>query len=406
MSYEEKILTCLVNKYRSSKKDSGTNKIYKRTQIKPEKIYKKYSANDGDFDEINRLNATVELLEKRGYITSVRESFGTQIKCIYLIDEKVDEIERYLEEKYGFVSKNTQLEYVKNLIKLYKEASPICKEECKLLEQAVLNRKLPKNIKLLDDIFKAIAFIENNQEQLYIREVSMKIYGDSKYFEKVTLQPVCSILRKYTNKPLEDSELLDEILLYYHILREPQKICIKGNAVIYMFGTEVDISRFSDGIEIMASDLVNIESVILHASKFMTIENRTSYLRYKHPDVVTFYLGGYANRYQRDFIKMVYKANPTITYLHFGDIDPGGFWIHYNLCQVTGIEFGMFCMSVEELRNNVYQPYLRKLTDNDIIRLQELKDMDIYAKTVKFMLDNNVKLEQEIVSYTLMNTKK
>lgn len=123
MSYEEKILTCLVNKYRSSKKDSGTNKIYKRTQIKPEKIYKKYSANDGDFDEINRLNATVELLEKRGYITSVRESFGTQIKCIYLIDEKVDEIERYLEEKYGFVSKNTQLEYVKNLIKLYKEAS-------------------------------------------------------------------------------------------------------------------------------------------------------------------------------------------------------------------------------------------------------------------------------------------
>lgn len=402
MNYEEKILTYLVDKYRESKKDFGTNKINRRTRLKPEKIYKKYNANDGDFGEIIKLNDTVEELEKKGYVTCIKESFGTQIKCIYLVDEKIEDIENYLKDKYGFVSKDMQLEYINNLINLYKDASPICKAECEILEQAVANRKVPKNINLLGDILKAIAFIENNQEDLYIRELSLKVYGDSKYFENETLQPVCSMLRKFANKPLNGSDLLDEILLDYHILKEPQKICIKGNAVIHMSGTEVDISGFKDGIEIMASDLVNIDSVIIHASKFMTIENRTSYLRYKHPDVVTFYLGGYANRYQRDFIKTVYKANPAVTYLHFGDIDAGGFWIHHNLCEITGIEFGMFGMSIDELKNSAYQAYLHKLTNNDIARLQELKEMDAYSETVKFMLENNVKLEQEIVSYTLM----
>ena len=51
MNYEEKILTYLVDNYRKSKKDSGDNKTNRRTQVKPEKMYKKYNANDGDFEE-------------------------------------------------------------------------------------------------------------------------------------------------------------------------------------------------------------------------------------------------------------------------------------------------------------------------------------------------------------------
>lgn len=44
MNYEEKILTYLVDNYRKSKKDSGDNKTNRRTQVKPEKLYKKYNA--------------------------------------------------------------------------------------------------------------------------------------------------------------------------------------------------------------------------------------------------------------------------------------------------------------------------------------------------------------------------
>ena len=99
------------------------------------------------------------------------------------------------------------------------------------------------------------------------------MYGDSKYFENETLQPVCRLLRDYSDRKLEE-ELPDEVLLDYHIAKEPQKLCVKGNAVIHISGKEVDISGFAEGVEFLASELTHIQSVRINAPKFMTIENR------------------------------------------------------------------------------------------------------------------------------------
>ena len=343
----------------------------------------------------------MEHLSKLGFIRSVKETFGTQIQCIFLVDECIQEAEQYLAEKCGYVSKDMQIEKLRK----YKNASPICEKECARLLESIAERKVPKNLDELDDVLKAIAFIENNQEELYMREMSMEVHGDSKYFENISLQPVCSMLRKYSKQNLGEGELIDEILLIYRITREPQKLCIKGKAIINIGGTEVDISGFSEGIEFQASELKNIKSVKLMVPYFMTIENRTSYLRYAKDDVVVFYLGGYANRYQRDFIKIVYMSNRDANYLHFGDIDAGGFWIHHNLCEITGVNFKLFSMSADELENREFATCLHKLSDNDRVRLQELKKIDAYGEVVQYMLRNNVKLEQEIVSLALMKSK-
>ncbi|MBP3475080.1 MAG: hypothetical protein J6K48_01980 [Lachnospiraceae bacterium] len=403
MEYEEKILTYLVENYRESKKDFGDNKINRRTQVKPEKLYKKYNANDGDFEEITKFNHAVEYLSELGFISSKKETFGTQIQCIYLADQRIQEIERYLGETYGYVSKDMQIEKLQSLVNKYQNASPICEKECTKLQEYIEKRKVPKNIDELDDTLRAVAFIEKNQKDLYIREVSMKVYGDSKYFEDTTLQSVCNMLRKHANRIFKDDEMLDEILLGYHIAKEPQKLCIKGKAIINISGKEVDISGFSGGVEFLASDLANIQSIKLMVPEFMTIENRNSYLRYYKDGVVTFYLGGYANRYQRNFIKMVYASNDYVRYLHFGDIDAGGFWIHHNLCEVTGVNFELFSMSTNELKNSKYDSCLHRLTDHDRTRLQELKTMGMYTDVVQYMLNYNVKLEQEIISLELMN---
>lgn len=232
----------------------------------------------------------------------------------------------------------------------------------------------------------------------------MKIYGDSKFFENETLQPVCKLLRKYSDRKFEN-ELLDEILLDFHIAKEPQKICIRGKVIINISGKAVDISGFKEGVEFLASDLIHVQSVKLMVPEFMTIENRTSYLRYHAEDIVTFYLGGFVDRYQRDFLKMVYASNQDVRYKHFGDIDAGGFWIHRNLCEVTEVEFDLFGMSGNELQNKEYAQCLHSLSHNDRARLQELKAMDIYAKVIDYMLAQDVKLEQEIVSLTLMNRR-
>lgn len=402
MRYEEKILTYLVENYRKSKKDAGDNKTNRRTQLKPEKLCKKYNANDGDFEEISKFNQAVERLSEQGFVNSVKETFGTQIQCIYLIDERIRDVEQYLANRYGYVSKDTKMERLQSIIDKYKSASSVCKKECARFQKYIEERKVPKNIDELDDILKAVAFIENNQENLYIREVSMKVYGDSKYFENISLKHVCSMLRKYSNKDHNDDEMLDEVLLDYHITKEPQKLCIKGKAIINILGKEVDISGFSEGVEFHATDLIYIKSIKLMAPKFITIENRTSYLRYNKDDVVVFYLGGYANRYQRDFIRMVHETNKDTRYLHFGDIDAGGLWIHHNLCEVTGVNFELFSMSVDELKTDEYTSCLHKLTENDKIKLQELKTINKYTDVVQYMLDNDVKLEQEIISMGLM----
>lgn len=405
MKYEEKLLTYLVENYRKSKKDSGDNKTNRRTRVKPEKLYKKYNANDGDFEEISKLNQAAEHLSELGFVNYQKETFGTQIQCIYLEDEKILDIEQYLADRYGYISKDMQIAKLQDLVNKYQNTSSVCEKECARLYECVEERKVPKNIDELDDILKAVAFIEKNQEDLYIREVSMKVYGDSKFFEDTTMQPVCSMLRKYSDRTLKADELLDEILLDYHIAKEPQKLCIKGKAIIHISGKEVDISGFSEGIEFLATDLAHIQSIKLIAPEFMTIENRTSYLRYHDDNVVTFYLGGYATRYQRDFMKMVYADNPHARYVHFGDIDAGGLWIHHNLCEVTGINFELFSMSVRELQNREYASCLHKLTENDRTRLQELREMEPYRDVVSYMLDKNVKLEQEIISYAYILKK-
>lgn len=406
MKYEERLLKYLVENYRKSKKDSGDNKINRRTQVKPEKLYKKYNANDGDFEEISELNRTVEHLQKLGFVNSESETFGTQIQCIYLVDERIQDVEQYLADRYGYITKDIQIEKLQNLVDKYYGVSAICKMECTKLQECIDLRKIPKNIDEMSDILKAIAFIENNQEYLYIREVSMKVYGDSKYFEETTLEPVCKILRIHSNRSLKDDEMLDEILLDYHIAKEPQKLCVKGKAIIYISGMEIDISGFSEGIEFSAADLVDIQSIKLSVPEFMTIENRTSYHRYHKDDVVTFYLGGYTNRYQREFIKKVYIDNANVRYVHFGDIDAGGLWIHHHLCEVTGINFELFSMSTNELKNKEYASCRHELSDNDRTRLQELKEMKIYKEVVEYMLDNNVKLEQEIISLRLVDIRK
>jgi len=402
MNWEEKILVSLVDKYRGSKKDTGNNKTNRRTQVKPEELYKKYKANDGDFDIITTINHTVAELCRIGFLTCDQERFGTLLQCIYLVDEQIEQVEAYLHKKYGFISKGMKKYDIQNIIARYHNLSEVCGMECNRLQKELERNKIPNDYETLPKILDAVTFIENNRTELFVREVSAKVYGDSKYFEENILAQVCQMLRKYKNKPCNTDELMDEILSDYMIKKEPQKLSIRGNFILFIGGKELNFSVLPDGIELDTNSIKKIDCIKIETRKFMTIENRTSYLRYSAPDIVTFYLGGYANRFQRDFIKKVYDDNPNIEFLHFGDIDAGGFWIHHNLCEITGVNFKTFCMSKDELSQKQYERCLHQLTENDIVRLQELKEIKAYADTIQYMLQHNVKMEQEIISLELM----
>ena len=110
-------------------------------------------------------------------------------------------------------------------------------------------------------MFRALVFIEKNQEMLYLREASMKIYGNSKYFEENTLGTVCSLIREYRQQPCQENELADEILLEYGILKEEPTLCIKGCVTIGIGGKELNLSLLPGGMEFCAKDLEKLDYI-------------------------------------------------------------------------------------------------------------------------------------------------
>lgn len=398
-TYEKTLLVALVEKYRKSKKDSGTNVITRRTRITPDKLYKAYKLNDGDLEKIEAVNQAVDLCRERGFVTFEQEGFSNEIRAVYLVDEKLEEVERYLEETYQYESQSSKKRRIEELIAEYENGSPSAGRECEKLKQMLKKNRIPQNYSQMEDILKALVFIENNERELFLREASMLLYGDSKYLEENVLHPVCRALRESLERPCREDELEDEILEDYHLVRERQKLCLKGNITIRMAGRELDLGAFAEGVEFFADELRKLEWIHIHTPHFITVENRTSWLRLKIPDTALFYLGGYSARSQRDFLKKVRSDNPTLTFWHFGDIDAGGLYIHEHLCRVTGIPFRLYRMSRKELEDPRFQSCLRPLTQQDRIRLKSLEKQEAYRELVIYMLEQNVKLEQEIVSF-------
>jgi len=397
--YEEKMLTALAEKYRKSKKDSGTNVIVRRTRITPSQLYKGYNRNDGDMTQIEAVNQAAMHCRQMGFLTFETEKFSNEIRNIDLVDEKIEELEAYLEKTYHYESKASKRQYVEELIAVYSGRSPAAELECRKLRQALEKNRIPPKYLQAKDLLKALVFIENNREELFLREASMLIYGDSKYLEEAMLHPVCKALREFLGRPCGEDELEDEILEEYHIRREKQKLCLKGDVMFQNAGKELELGNFADGVEFFSDELDGIERICVRVPEFITVENYTSWLRFRKEGAVSFYLGGYAARFQRDFLRKVQEDNPHLVFRHFGDIDAGGLYIHEHLCRVTGIPFQMYRMSCAELQDARFRSCLQPLTNQDRIRLKSLEKQGTYRELAAYMLEKNVKLEQEIISY-------
>lgn len=399
--YLEEILTYLAEGYRKSRKDSGTSLIHRRTIVKPEKLYRKYRENDGDPGEIEALNEAAEMCRILGFADYQMKRFSNEIEGIWLDDTQIEAVESYLKAHCGYQSKADKMQEVRDMIRRYEGRSPAADLVCGELCEKISRNQVPARYEQTEEILRALVFIENNTVPLYLREASQMIYGSTKYFEEKTLDAVCKRLRTYLGRSCRQDEMPGEILKEYHIYPEQQRFCLKGDAVLKKGGYEIPLGAFSDGIEFSADELKDLQEIRVNAERFITVENKTAYYRCSGENSVYFYLGGYTNRTQRDFLKKVKGDNPNLKFLHFGDIDAGGFYIHDHLCRMTGVPFSLWHMSVEELKNPRYAGCLQKLTPGDRKRLKKLRGTELYRQTAEYMLQENVKLEQEIVSLYL-----
>ena len=129
-------------------------------------------------------------------------------------------------------------------------------------------------------------------------------------------------------------------------------------------------------------------------SRVLTIENLTSFHRFSQKGFFCIYLAGYHSIRISTYLKKIDKPEEK-EWLHFGDIDPDGYMILRNLRNKTGLDFQPYQMSVEFL--NLFSKYSKKLEEQDKVKADTLVDEGFYPEVLKYMLVNDIKLEQEAI---------
>lgn len=400
--YEIKIVNALLKKYYKRKAIHKDTEINRRIDLPATKILKDYSDYNVNLNEKELVNKAIISLEEYGFITVSKLKLSEDFEKIYLCVDNVESLEEYAAKNLDIIPRSFAVDDLKSIIKKYRNKGEIVNYYIDELENTIQNRSIRLDVMKEEDILKIITFLENNKEFLYIREVSMLIFGDSKYLENYRKTQVCSILYSYYVKNGEDVFREENLLERFNVYDIDQEICIKGPVLIGFENKTIDIDGLTGGVSFSIKDIDKIKRIVVNSDRIMTIENKTSFLRMNQGDCYI-YLGGFATKPQVTFIKKLIENNPDKRYLHFGDIDAGGFWIHKKLCEQTNMKFDLFCMDKKTLQNDNYKDYVKSLTENDVVRLTNLKDNSEYQECIEWILKNNFKLEQEIVSLKMFS---
>lgn len=399
--YKKELIDRLLKKYNQRLANQvNTNR---RVIVKPGELYRNYASNHADIAEKQRLEEAVKELMNIEVVQVENLKFSTDIEKIYLREEQVEQLYEILKKEYGIASQCDIRMQLDALLSNYEnnENLPVTSNYCSQIRSRMNDPRIKIDASMVGKNLKMLTFLEKNQENLYIREVSMFVYGDSKWFEDHNLEEVCGIIRNALAMTCEEDERQDAILAKYQVSPAEQEIFIKGDWKIEWEGYTLETKMLQGGLAITSNDIAGIQHIQVNASTVMTIENKISYQRIANKKMATMYLGGFATRYQIEFLKRVKQDNPNLCYLHFGDIDVGGFWIHKHLCQSTGIAFELYAMGKQQLRDERFAHCLKPLTQNDRSRMEQLKTHELYRDVLDYMSTQNIKLEQEIISYYL-----
>lgn len=397
--YDKKIVNKLLDSYESSTLFTGKNKVtvhiafpFNRSTLP---VY--FDESSLAYEEIH---AAMQRLEQQGLITIVwkKGKEGHIISKVLLCTEE-------LEKVYAYVSRIPKEEMIERNRKLFSELrkryhTPVYQSMIDYLDNRLENAQPVKefidlsNLSETEILLTGIAQIEQNDKICYIREFSIEHFHDSKVFESMSGK-ITRAMHMFAEEYKEKE--LDEILAEYGIYHTPNYVYFKGNVSLDIGDHGYHIGELRQGIGISGEDIERIcFQDVTQIRKVITIENLTTFFRWEDADSLMVYLGGYHNSVRRRLLTQIYHRLPEADYYHFGDIDVGGFLIYEDLCRKTGIPFKIYKMDRDHLMR--YEKYGRMLTENDRARIEKIlkENPDVeYADVLEYMLEKNVKLEQE-----------
>lgn len=404
--YESRILNALLDSYENSLLSRGENKIAVHICIPfTKKIMPEY------FDESSLvyedIHGCMKELEQKGYVKILWKK-GKENHII----EKIQLNSRYVQDVYTYLKRTPKEKHEEENLQILEQMkerypTPVTGRFISYLIERIVDGKTVKEYIKLEDVertenlIKILAAIENNKEECYIREFSIKHLADTKYFESM-LGVIGKVMSRF-NEGFADMDIY-AILAEYSIYHTPNYIYFKGTGRLTFKKAShigIDLRFLKQGIGLAGEDLQSVEiEEESDIKKIITIENLTTFFRWEEEHSLIIYLGGYHNSARRKLLRMFYEKLPDMEYFHFGDIDVGGFEIYEDLCRKTEIPFQLYYMGIKELRK--YKQYAKPLTKNDRMRLRNLMDKNEetdckYLKVLEYMWEHGIKLEQECI---------
>lgn len=394
---QKKLLNALLDKYERSKTHEGTNLIPQNFAVDPVAIWSEYVSDFADIEQVKDFETEMRYLESIGLIT-IREKDGVVIKLVACSGKVTD--------YYDLLQRKRKRDIVQDQIAFFEEwckkgktlITSFCNEQ---LERIGAGKKPAYTVEVCEKLLQILDFILENTEELLERELSILLLADSKAFEEKYRNKICKILCTYMDFSekllgIDDAREQEKVILEeFKIYTNPSYVYLKGKITLCLEdGKTIQIDAAPMAL---SSGLIKkIVAINIETKNIVTVENLTSFHRVNDENCVYIYLAGYHNSEKQAFLRRIHKENPQKNWYHFGDIDPDGFYILEHLRKGTGIDFAPLLMNVSELRK--YAKYCKDLSDKDKVKAENLILRGRYVETLQYMLDNNCKLEQEIVS--------
>ena len=390
-------LNMLLDVYENSVTYKGQNIKNQSFAIKPEKIFYEYNGDYTDQDEVNQFNREMQSLMEFEFVILDYERGIPVISKIKLNTNSINEIYSVLKREDITEKRKREVEMYSQYMGIHYIMDAFCKKQIERLND-YKDAKYTSDIAI--NILKLLKYVLENNSDIMERELSVAVLGDTKLFEKSYKSRICSIIEEYGEldlSALDKKEKEKVILEEYQVFSNPSYVFFKGNIDIhYIDGSSISVTP-DNPIAILSEAIAQIEMIKVNSNRIVTVENLTSYNRMNDNKSTFIYLSGYHNTAKQRFLKKIAENNSGVSWFHFGDIDPDGYFILKNLVEKTGISFVPLYMDVKQLIN--YRQYCKPLEKNDMVKANSLLKVHFYDEVMEFMLANNCKLEQEIISW-------
>jgi hypothetical protein len=397
---QRKLLNTFLDKYEKSKTFRGTNEVVQKFAVNPVDIWSEYVSDFASMELVRDFETEMHYLQSIGLIT-VLEKDGVIIKLIACNHK--------LLEYYDLIQRKRMTDIMNEQCTFFTEwknkgnslVGQFCEEQ---LTRVQSGKKPIYSVEICERLLQLVEFIASNEEELLERELSILLLADSKEFGKTYRSKICKIFSTYTDlsrklEGIDDDREKEKIILEeYKIYANPSYVHLKGHFMICLKNGQV-IRIDSNPMALSSGVIKQIASITVEGKNVVTVENLTSFHRVNNKDSSYIYLAGYHNSEKQAFLRRISRENSGKKWQHFGDIDPDGFYILENLINGTGIEFESLHMDLEMLKT--YAPYCKEFEKGDRVKAENLIKKGRYMETLQYMIKNNCKLEQEVISFNL-----